>query len=639
MKTLPRGSYTCRSGLSLCYFGHSMDVYQRRRLVALSALAAVFIVFVLLIKSCGGDDDSTTATPLGATGAGGASTTSQADYISQGDAICLDANTSFANVDQTDPAKAAKEEASIVSGELEQLQSLPQPDDGTTKLGNYLNALEKQAAAYQDRATAAERGDDATVSDLDSTIQKAGKEAANSAKNFGFEPAATRTRSLSPAGARAARAAAGPAAPSRPRPRTPAARSPRPPRCRSRPRPPPRSRPRRPPRRPTPAAVAPRPRQPVAAPTPTAAAPRRAAASARRSRTRRPAPPAPLRGRRLRPGSVELRVAPAGLDQLVVRARLGDPPVLEHHDPPGSPDRRQPVGDHDRRAPGEQPLEPLLDHPLGAHVDVRRRLVEDQDPRLGEQRPREGDDLALAGRERDRRARRPRSRARRAAGRRTRRRRPRSPPRRSRRRSRRAGRRRCCRGSCPRTGSPPGARSRAGCAAPARAGRAGRARRRAPCPAAGHRSARRASPASTCRRRSRRPAPPSARAARAGRCPPAPSPRRPYRSPARRGRVGEPDVVELDLAADRPGSIAPGWSAMSGSRVEQVEDLVERRHALLVGRVELRELLDRVEERCQVADEGDQDADLDVAVDEAGSRRRGGSPPVPIAESSSTAGK
>jgi hypothetical protein len=164
-----------------------MDVYQRRRLVALSALAAVFILFVLLIKSCGGDDDSTDATPLaGATGAGGATTLTQAGYVDQGDAICLDANTSLANVDQGDPSKAAKEEANIVEGELQQLQSLPQPDDGTTKLGNYLNALEKQAAAYQDRATAVDRGDDATVSELESTISKAGDEAAKAAKNFGF---------------------------------------------------------------------------------------------------------------------------------------------------------------------------------------------------------------------------------------------------------------------------------------------------------------------------------------------------------------------------------------------------------------------------------------------------------------------
>ena len=164
-----------------------MDVYQRRRLVALSALAVVFIVVVLLIKSCGGSDDETPVTPLGASGAAGASTITQDDYISQGDAICLDSNTALANVDQTDPTQAAKDEADVVSGELQQLQSLPQPDDGTTKLGNYLNALEKQAAAYQDRATAVERGDDATASELESTIEKAGNEAANSAENFGFK--------------------------------------------------------------------------------------------------------------------------------------------------------------------------------------------------------------------------------------------------------------------------------------------------------------------------------------------------------------------------------------------------------------------------------------------------------------------
>ena len=164
-----------------------MDVYQRRRLVALSALAVVFIAVVLLIKSCGGDDDETPVTPLGASGASGASVVSQAAYIDQGDAICLDSNTALANVDQSDPVQAAKDEADAVSGELQQLQSLPQPDDGTTKLGNFLNALEKQAAAYQDRATAIERGDETTATDLESTIDKAGDEAANAAENFGFK--------------------------------------------------------------------------------------------------------------------------------------------------------------------------------------------------------------------------------------------------------------------------------------------------------------------------------------------------------------------------------------------------------------------------------------------------------------------
>jgi hypothetical protein len=37
--------------------------------------------------------------------------------------------------------------------------------------------------------------------------------------------------------------------------------------------------------------------------------------------------------------------------------------------------------------PAEEPVERLLDHDLGRAVDVRRRLVEDQDPRVGQERP------------------------------------------------------------------------------------------------------------------------------------------------------------------------------------------------------------------------------------------------------------
>ena len=52
-----------------------------------------------------------------------------------------------------------------------------------------------------------------------------------------------------------------------------------------------------------------------------------------------------------------------------------------------------------------------------------------------------------------------------------------------------------------------------------------------------------------------------------------------------------------------------------GRRVEQAEDLLQRGRALLIRRVQVRELLDRVEEALQVADEGDEHADRDVAVD------------------------
>ena len=57
------------------------------------------------------------------------------------------------------------------------------------------------------------------------------------------------------------------------------------------------------------------------------------------------------------------------------------------------------MGDDDRRPAFEQPVERLLDQHLGRAVDVRGRLVEDEDPRVGEQRPRDRDQLALAGRQ------------------------------------------------------------------------------------------------------------------------------------------------------------------------------------------------------------------------------------------------
>ena len=79
--------------------------------------------------------------------------------------------------------------------------------------------------------------------------------------------------------------------------------------------------------------------------------------------------------------------------------------------------------------------------------------------------------------------------------------------------------------------------------------------------------------------------------------------------------VGEPDPVELDLAAQRARIERARPVDHVGLGVEQVEDLVQRRHPLLVGGVELRDLLDRVEEQLQIADERDDDPDLDVAVD------------------------
>ncbi len=165
-----------------------MDVYQRRRLVALSAIAGLFIIFVLLVRSCGGDDEEAPVTPVaGATGLGGATVLAQSDFVAQGDAICLEANTALADVDESDAAQAATDQAEIITGELQQLQTLPPPDDGERKLDNFLAALEEQAGAYQDKVTAEERGDATAVADLDATIDEAATDAADAADRFGFK--------------------------------------------------------------------------------------------------------------------------------------------------------------------------------------------------------------------------------------------------------------------------------------------------------------------------------------------------------------------------------------------------------------------------------------------------------------------
>src|SRR5215211_9099931 len=97
----------------------------------------------------------------------------------------------------------------------------------------------------------------------------------------------------------------------------------------------------------------------------------------------------------LRPVAVEARVRAARVEQLLVRALLLDPAVVEHDDVARAADRREAVRDHDRRPAGQQPPQPVLDLRLRAHVHVRGRLVEDEDARVRRRRPREGHELAL----------------------------------------------------------------------------------------------------------------------------------------------------------------------------------------------------------------------------------------------------
>ncbi len=149
-----------------------MDVYQRRRLVALSAIAALFVIFVLLIRSCGDDEAPVTTTPVSGATLGGAAPTLDA-YIQEADAICLQANTLIADLDTSDPQQAAIDQANAVGSELQSVQTLTVPTDDADDVDSVLKALEKFSENLNDRVVAYENGDTTAVAELDIAVEEA----------------------------------------------------------------------------------------------------------------------------------------------------------------------------------------------------------------------------------------------------------------------------------------------------------------------------------------------------------------------------------------------------------------------------------------------------------------------------------
>ena len=77
-------------------------------------------------------------------------------------------------------------------------------------------------------------------------------------------------------------------------------------------------------------------------------------------------------------------------------AAVDDPAAVEDDHLVGQRDGREAVGDDEGRPPGHHLAEPGLDRRLGGRVDRGGGVVEDQDPRVGEQGAGDRDALALA---------------------------------------------------------------------------------------------------------------------------------------------------------------------------------------------------------------------------------------------------
>ena len=81
--------------------------------------------------------------------------------------------------------------------------------------------------------------------------------------------------------------------------------------------------------------------------------------------------------------------------QFFMCAALDNLPVADHEDLVRREDRAQPVGDQDARPLLDQRVDRRLDGRLGDGIQRARRLVEDQQRRVLQQRPGDGDPLLL----------------------------------------------------------------------------------------------------------------------------------------------------------------------------------------------------------------------------------------------------
>ena len=126
--------------------------------------------------------------------------------------------------------------------------------------------------------------------------------------------------------------------------------------------------------------------------------------------------------------------APPRALELRRRAVLDDPRAVEHDDLVGGAHELEPMRDQDRRPAVHDAAIAVDDLPFGGRIERRAGLVEDQHGRVGEERARQRDPLALAGRQREPAVADDRRRPSGSAATNARGRRPRAPPRSPRRR-------------------------------------------------------------------------------------------------------------------------------------------------------------------------------------------------------------
>src|SRR5579859_4173734 len=92
---------------------------------------------------------------------------------------------------------------------------------------------------------------------------------------------------------------------------------------------------------------------------------------------------------------IKLVIPPLRRIERLMRPALQNIPVLHHQNLFRPPDRRQPVRNHKRSPPAHQVPQPFLNQRLRFRIQARRSLIQNQNPRVRQNRPRDRHALLL----------------------------------------------------------------------------------------------------------------------------------------------------------------------------------------------------------------------------------------------------
>ncbi len=205
-----------------------MDVYARRRLVAVLAIVLVLVLIVVAVAGGGGDEDSgSITTDEGASTPGVATPLSKDEFIQEGDAICEETAISIASLSDGDEEQLATDELSLTEAQLDSLRSLTPPEEDQATLDDFFAAHEDLVAGLESKVAATRDADTTASTNADTDISLAQDELLDAAEAYGFEecgdPDAGSTRTEDDSGSVAPSDPTGvPAAPTEPAPVEPA---------------------------------------------------------------------------------------------------------------------------------------------------------------------------------------------------------------------------------------------------------------------------------------------------------------------------------------------------------------------------------------------------------------------------------